>query len=232
MADRSSAQPVASDSTGDQARPPAAKGYPLAADVLRPSLVGDLAAILAGACLIGLLSQVVIGLPGEFAPITGMSLAVLLVGALGGAYRGMMSVLAWAVAGFAGMPWFIYGNSGFDLLNDLTDILVLVVFLVVAGVVGLLARRGWTASVGRSVLLGVLGLLLIDLLTAAVVMLAQAPLGQALYESAVRQLPADVVRLAVFVAVVWVANRFGVAAQEARPAPVDPDSSAVGAGVR
>lgn len=232
MGNRNDVQADQAEGTGQPSGPPSAGGYPLAADVLRPSLIGDLAAILGGACLIGLLSQVAVAMPGDFAPVSGMSLAVLLVGALGGAYRGVMSVLVWALAGFAGMPWFIYGNSGFDLIRDLTDVLVIVVFLVVAAVVGLLARRGWVASLGRIVLLGVLGLVLIDVFTAALVLLAQAPLAQALYEAAVRQLPADVLRLAVFVAVVWVATRFGVASREAEQAPTNTDSSTVGEGVR
>ena len=85
---------------------------------------------------------------------------------------------------------------------------------------------------GRIALLGLVGLLLIDVLTTLLVLLAQAPVTQAFYEAAVRQLPADAMRLAVFVAVVWVADRFGVASVEARQAAAGAGAASVGEGSR
>jgi len=60
----------------------------------------------------GLLAQVRLYLPFTPVPVTGQTLGVLLSGAVLGARRGSLAMLAYVVLGIAGVPWFAGGESG------------------------------------------------------------------------------------------------------------------------
>ena len=196
----------------------------LGGDASGDTYIGYLAAMLFGAVLIGLLTMINIPMPGDLAPLTGQSLGVLLVGAIFGAGRGVMSVLIYAVAGFAGMPWFMNGLNGFEPLNDLIDIVVFIGFGIVAAVVGAFARRGLAANFVKALLLGVIGTAIIGVWTLLIVLVDQAPIGQALYEAILRQLPADAIRVVVFAIVIGLVAKFGPASQ-VEPADQEQDEA-------
>jgi biotin transport system substrate-specific component len=65
------------------------------------------------ACLTGLLSQARIILPWSPVPVTGQTFAVLLAGVFLGRWWGGASMAIYALLGFAGVPWFSGGASGF-----------------------------------------------------------------------------------------------------------------------
>ena len=79
---------------------------PVLADAVLPysSRLADLALVGAGALYVALLAQVTIPLP--IVPITGQTLAVLVVGAALGARRGAAALSTYLVAGLAGLPVF------------------------------------------------------------------------------------------------------------------------------
>ncbi len=117
------------------------------ADVMRPSLrrhalVYDLALILAGSLLIALSAQLAVKLPFSPVPITGQTLAVLLIGALLGRRRGALAVVVYIGQGVLGLPVFAGGAAGWARLAGPTGG-YLVGFVLAAYVVGLLAERGW-----------------------------------------------------------------------------------------
>ncbi|WP_436532629.1 biotin transporter BioY [Actinoplanes sp. HUAS TT8] len=98
----------------------------------------DVALVLGGAGLIGLSAQIAIPVPGSPVPVTGQTLAVLLVAAACGPWRGPLACLTYVLAGIAGVPWFAHGASGlvgatFGYLVGMT---------IASAVVGELARRG------------------------------------------------------------------------------------------
>ncbi|QVG64605.1 biotin transporter BioY [Curtobacterium flaccumfaciens pv. flaccumfaciens] len=82
-------------------------------------------------------------------PITGQTLAVVLVGATLGARRGMLSLLVYAVAGLAGAPFFADMQGGLQALA-LPSFGYVIGFIPAAGLVGWLARRNWDRNVGRA----------------------------------------------------------------------------------
>jgi len=76
------------------------------------SLPVQLGLALLGAALIGLLAQLKIPLPWTPVPITGQTLAVLLMGALLGPKGGALSAIFYLALGGAGVPWFAGASGG------------------------------------------------------------------------------------------------------------------------
>ena len=113
----------------------------------------DIALIVGGSLLIGLCAQVAIGWP---VPVTGQTFAVLMIGALLGARRGSLCVLAYITEGAARLPVFAQGKAGFAVLLGPTGG-YLVGFVAAAYITGLLAEKGWDRRVGTTVVAMVLG---------------------------------------------------------------------------
>lgn len=131
------------------------------ADVLRPSmrryaLFYDVALVIGGSLLIALCAQIAIPLPFSPVPITGQTLAVLLIGALLGSQRGGLCLLAYLVEGTAGLPVFAGGKAGLAHLLGPTGG-YLVGFIAAAHITGLLAERGWDRRMGTTLLAMLLG---------------------------------------------------------------------------
>jgi biotin transport system substrate-specific component len=76
-------------------------------------------------------------------PFTLQTLAVLLTGAALGTVRGLTSMALYLLAGGVGVPWFANHSHGFDGAS----FGYVIGFVVAAGIVGELARRGNDRSV-------------------------------------------------------------------------------------
>ncbi len=98
-----------------------------------------------GSLLLALAAQFQIVLPFSLVPVTGQTLAVLLLGALYGSRRGPATVLTYLTLGFLGLPLFAGGACGLARFVGPTGG-YLVGFLAAAGVVGFLSERGWDRS--------------------------------------------------------------------------------------
>jgi len=117
------------------------------ADLLRPTvkrhrLFYDIVLIIGGSLFIALTAQATIYLPFSPVPVTGQTLAVLLVGALFGSQRGSASVLLYLWEGAIGLPVFA-GNYGglLPLIGPTGGYLI--GFVIAAYLVGFLSERGW-----------------------------------------------------------------------------------------
>ena len=137
-------------------------------DMLRPrqrltALGYDATLVVGGSLLIALSAYLKIQLPFSPVPITGQTLAVLLVGASLGAKKGGLSVLAYLGEGLIGLPVFAGGASGPAYLLGPTGG-YLAGFAVAAFAVGWLAERGWDRHVGLTLAAMLIGNLLIYLL--------------------------------------------------------------------
>lgn len=108
--------------------------------VAQRSVVTDVALVAAGVALTALLAQVAI--PLWPVPITGQTLAVLVVGASLGAARGATSLAVYAILGAAGMPIFSEQSSGLAVLAGPTGGYI-VGFVLAAALTGWLAERRW-----------------------------------------------------------------------------------------
>ena len=87
------------------------------ADLIRPTdrraaLAYDTVLIACGSMLVALTAQISIPLPFSPVPVTGQTLAVLLIGALLGSRRGALSLVAYLLAGLIGLPVFASGAAG------------------------------------------------------------------------------------------------------------------------
>ncbi|MGY5764153.1 biotin transporter BioY [Brachybacterium sp. DNPG3] len=125
---------------------------PVLADALiaRSSRVKDVALVLGGALLVALLAQVTIPMP--YVPITGQTLAVIVVGSALGARRGAAALTTYMVAGLAGLPVFA-GFSGSLAMVMQPSFGFIVGFIPAAALAGWFAerawdRRAWTAMLG------------------------------------------------------------------------------------
>lgn len=115
------------------------------ADLLPGSLARDAVLVVAGAALTGLAAQVSIHVPAITpVPFTLQTLAVLLGGAALGSVRGLLAMLFYLAAGSAGVPWFANHSHGWA---DSPSFGYILGFVVAAGLVGELARRGNDRSV-------------------------------------------------------------------------------------
>jgi biotin transport system substrate-specific component len=108
------------------------------ADLLPGRLVRDIALVVGGALVTGLLAQITIPVHGSPVPVSGQTFAALTVGATLGLRRGAASMALYLLAGVAGVPWYADGASGMHLAS----FGYIIGFVPAAAVVGALAGRG------------------------------------------------------------------------------------------
>ena len=132
-------------------------------DVLQPSmtrrrafLLYDLALVSGGSLLVALAAQIAIPLPFSPVPITGQTLAVLLIGALLGSRRSAGSLSLYLIEGALGLPVFAGGRSGLAYMLGPTGG-YLIGFVAAAFVTGWLAERQWDRRARSNVLVMLLG---------------------------------------------------------------------------
>lgn len=104
------------------------------------SLATDLTLVATGAILVGLLAQVAV--PLWPVPVTGQTLAVLLVGGSLGMRRGVASLLLYTAVGLAGVPWFAERSGGISYLGA-PSFGYIIGMIGAAGLIGWLAERHW-----------------------------------------------------------------------------------------
>jgi len=119
---------------------PAAPRLVLADRVLGRSLPLDVVLVASGAALTALLAQVAV--PLYPVPVTGQTLAVLLVGASLGAVRAAIALALYAIAGIVGLPVFSDFGSGAAVVLGPTGGYI-IGFVVAAALVGWLSERAW-----------------------------------------------------------------------------------------
>jgi biotin transport system substrate-specific component len=165
----------------------------------RWSAIYNIALVIGGSFLIALFAQFAIGWP---IPVTGQTFAVLMIGALFGARRASLSVLAYIAEGTAGLPVFAHGRSGFAVLSGPTGG-YLIGFVVAAYVVGLLAEKGWDRRIGTTVLAMIFGNLVIYafglLWLCCLILIIKLPVGsgRVLVEGLYRFIPGDLLKIAL-----------------------------------
>ena len=105
-------------------------------------LTRDLILVISGSMLIAAAAQIRIVLPFTPVPITGQTFAVLLIGALYGAKRGVATVVTYLMMGLAGLPVFSAAPPGPAALISPTAG-YLMGYVAAVWVMGTLCERGW-----------------------------------------------------------------------------------------
>ncbi|CAM3501932.1 hypothetical protein GCM10007368_27270 [Isoptericola cucumis] len=121
----------------------------LADRALPRSLATDVGLVVGGALLTALMAQLYVPLP--LVPITGQTMAVLLVGASLGAARGAASMSLYALLGMVGLPVYSDGAGGMDVVLGATGGYI-VGFVGAAALVGWLAQRAWERTFLKALL--------------------------------------------------------------------------------
>jgi biotin transport system substrate-specific component len=117
------------------------------ADLLSRTRTGSTLFVVGGATLVGVAAQVAVPVPGTPVPFTLQTLAVLLVGASLGWRRAGSSMVLYAVAGVAGVPWFASGHAGLVLASSG----YIIGFVLAAVMVGWCAERRGDRTVARTI---------------------------------------------------------------------------------
>ncbi|MEO6115965.1 MAG: biotin transporter BioY [Pseudolysinimonas sp.] len=128
---------------------PSAPRLVLADRVFGRTVALDVVLVIAGAALVTVLAQ--LSIPLQPVPITGQTLAVLLVGSTLGWARGGLALVLYAVLGLVGLPVYAPQPDG-SHLTGLTAFAspsfgYIVGFIVSAALVGWLAERQWDRKV-------------------------------------------------------------------------------------
>lgn len=118
--------------------------------------VRDVLLVVGGSLFVAALAQVKIALPFTPVPLTGQTLAVLVVGAALGARRGAASLLVYLLAGLAGLPVFHGGTSGTAVVLGPTGG-YLIGFVAAAYLIGSLSARGLDRRIPTALLAFLVG---------------------------------------------------------------------------
>ncbi len=163
-------------------------------DVIPGGLARSVALVVGGALFVGLTAQVAVPLPFTPVPLSLQTFSVLLVGAVLGSRRGLASMLLYALAGVAGVPWFSQHHSGWAFAS----FGYVLGFVLAAWLVGRLAERGGDRTVLRTAGTMVLGNLAIYAVGVPGLMLFTGmPLGRALLAGVVPFLIGDALKIAL-----------------------------------
>lgn len=130
---------------------------PVLADrLISRSLTTDIALVVTGAMVVGVLAQV--SIPMIPVSITGQTLGVLVVGGSLGMRRGAMALFTYLAVGVAGVPWFADLTGGPATLIK-PSFGYIIGFVFAAALIGWLAERSWD----RQPVLSMVGFLLASL---------------------------------------------------------------------
>lgn len=130
---------------------PAASGLVLA-DAWASTRARSATLVVGGTLVTALMAQLVVPVPGSPVPITGLTLALVVVAASLGPVRGLASMGLYLAAGLVGLPFFSAGGSGFAAAFGATGG-YLMALLPAAYLIGLAAKHGADRRVGRALLL-------------------------------------------------------------------------------
>ena len=158
------------------------------------SWVFDVALVVVFSAFVGLTAQVAI--PLWPVPLTLTTLGVLFTGAALGSKRGALALLLYLAEGVVGLPVFAGGASGVAYALGPTGG-YLVGFVVAAGIVGLLAERGWDRRPIWTALAMVVGNLIIYVLGVTWLAVFLGDLGTALVQGMLIFVIGDLVKIAV-----------------------------------
>ena len=157
----------------------------------------------AGLVFVSLMAQVSIPLPFTPVPITGQTFAVLLVALTFGRTLAFSTLVAYLVAGAAGLPVFAGGRAGFAFGPTLG---YLIGMLVGATVVGALADRGWART--KMKLIATCVVYSICVFSCGLLVLSRfVPLESLLAAGLLPFLPGDVIKTLLAVALMTPAHR-------------------------
>ena len=122
----------------------------------RTSAVTKLSLVLLGIIFLGVMAQISFPIPGSPVPVTGQTLAVLLLGTAYGASLGFTTFAFYLLMGIAGAPFFASGSHGLAKVVGATGG-YLIGMLIASLVIGALAGRKWDQRISTAIPTMILG---------------------------------------------------------------------------
>ena len=116
----------------------------------RVTPVSKLGMIFGGTIFIALMAQIAIAVPGSPVPVTGQTLAALLIGTSFGATMGIATFGFYLVVGALGAPVFASHSHGFTHITGATGG-YLVGMLLTTAITGALAGRKWDQKISTAI---------------------------------------------------------------------------------
>ena len=159
----------------------------------------DAVLIVGFSLFVALAAQIKITLPFTPVPITGQTLGVLLTGAVLGSRRGALALLLYLFEGAVGLPVFspsVVLPPGLGRLIGPTGGYLLA-YPLAAGLVGLLAERGWDRKLPLAALAMLLGNLVIYAFGVAWLAWFVGSLQTALFQGMLPFIPGDLFKIAL-----------------------------------
>jgi biotin transport system substrate-specific component len=114
--------------------------------ISRKTLSSQLALVIGGVLFLGAMAQISIPIPGSPVPVTGQTLATLLLGSAYGATLGLTTFGAYLAIGAIGLPFFAHGAHGIHVITGATGG-YLIGMLLASALTGALAGRRWDQKI-------------------------------------------------------------------------------------
>lgn len=114
--------------------------------ITRQTLTSHLSLVITGVLFLAAMAQISIPVPGSPVPVTGQTLAALLLGTAYGAGLGFTTFTAYIAIGVAGAPFFAHGSHGVHVITGATGG-YLVGMLLASTLTGALAGRRWDQKI-------------------------------------------------------------------------------------
>lgn len=124
--------------------------------ISRNTLSSRLALISGGVLFLGVMAQISIPIPGSPVPVTGQTLATLLLGSAFGASLGLTTFATYLAIGAAGVPFFAQGAHGVHVITGATGG-YLIGMLLASALTGALAGRRWDQKIATVIPAMILG---------------------------------------------------------------------------
>jgi len=124
--------------------------------VPRSTITSKVALVCGGVAFLAVMAQISLPIPGSPVPVTGQTLAVLLLGAAYGANLGATTLFAYLSIGVAGAPIFAQGTHGWSRVYGATGG-YLVGMVITSYLVGYLAERKWDQRIATVIPTMILG---------------------------------------------------------------------------
>lgn len=124
--------------------------------IARETITTNVALVFGGVLFLGAMAQISLPIPGSPVPVTGQTLAVLLLGSAYGASLGVTTFALYLAVGAVGLPFFAQGSHGVHVITGATGG-YLVGMLFASAITGALAGRNWDQKVATVIPTMILG---------------------------------------------------------------------------
>jgi len=124
--------------------------------ISRNTLSSQVTLIIGGVLFVAAMAQISIPIPGSPVPVTGQTLATLLIGSAYGAGLGFTTFGAYLAIGAVGLPFFAHGAHGLHVITGATGG-YLIGMLFASALTGALAGRRWDQKIATVIPTMILG---------------------------------------------------------------------------